>query len=265
MAKVKTSFPITGKFGNYSRYTRKGSDQIITRSRGGGSKSKIKKSKKAANVRLSNSEFAGAGKTSGKIQCAMYAVKHLAEPVLSGRLTAVATQIQKRDLENSVGKRSILFSKYPGILNGFSINADIPFDTYLKNPMEYSISRSNLSATIVVPELMNKINFDTPAGFPLYRVIAVLGIVPDMIRGATEYEPVNNRIIYAPRQDQTDWIAVKSKPTSRSLNIQLLENSNFDDSCSLILCVGIEFGKYVSDELVTPGKDVGSAKILAHV
>ena len=264
MAKIKAGFPLNGTLGNYSIYKRKGTEKIVIRAKGGPSNELIKTSPRFAATRKSNKEFSGAGMASGKIQRAMYAVTHLADPVLSGRLTSVATMIQKLDTENPVGKRSLLFSRLPNILNGFALNIDIPFDSYVSSALDATVSRAALSASITVPKLTPKLNFHPPQDYELYRVIAVLGIVPDMQLGLYEYEPVNPNTQYFPRQSQTEWASVFRISPETSLTIQLPEHSNFDTSCSLVLSVGIEFGKYLTEGLVKAGKQVGSAKILSN-
>ena len=59
MAIVKGTVVMTGGFGNASFYTRRGSDKVIVRTKGGPSKQKIKTSPRFESVRLQQKEWKG--------------------------------------------------------------------------------------------------------------------------------------------------------------------------------------------------------------
>jgi hypothetical protein len=58
MAILKNGLQFTGSVGNLSAYTRRGSDKVIIRTKGGASRDKIKKSPNFKRTRESNSDFA---------------------------------------------------------------------------------------------------------------------------------------------------------------------------------------------------------------
>ena len=265
MAKLKSNFPYTNKLGDHSVYKMKGIDKLIIRAKGGPSKEMVRHSPVFETLRKNNSEFGAAGLASGNIQKAIFAVKHLADNNISGRLTAIANIIQKLDTSHTRGERSILFTKHPQILEGFSLNKTTLFDSVVINSPACVISRSGLHATVNLQDLIPGINLISPWNFQLYRIIMGFGIVPDIQLGEYGYGPVNPALACFPVKAQTEWASLQNVRPGDQHILQLSPENNFDDSCSLVLSIGIEFGTLITNSLIQPIKNVGCAKILAHI
>ena len=255
---------LPANLGSHSAYYMKGCDHLVIRTKGGPSKAMFKTSPRFANVRKNNDEFGAAGMAAGKIVRAMYAIKHLSDPHIAGRLTSIATIIKKLDTVNILGQRTIAFSKYPHVLEGFDLNRELAFDTVVKNGIATSISREDLTATVILPDLIPRANFNIPWNYPLYRIILVFGVIPDIRNGRQGYGPANSQTKYFPVQEQTEWTAAYDVRKSEEIVLQLPRESNFDETSSLILSIGIEAGKYVTNTIIEPVKDVGCGKICSH-
>ena len=104
-----------------------------------------------------------------------------------------------------------------------------------------------------------------PWNYPLYRIIMVFGIIPDIIKNKQGYGPANKKTRYFPVQLQTDWAPTGAVRRGEDFVLQLSPESNFDDTNSLILSIGIEVGNYITNSIIEPVKDLGCGKILAHV
>ena len=141
MARVKNLDQITGSLKNLSFYTRKGSDQIFVRTKGGASKEKIKRSPEFENVRKSNKEFGGCSKMSKQIRLTFFGLEHVADYNLSSVLCSLAKNIQKTDTINPVGERAIRLSLFRAMLQGFNFNTTNRFDSVLRIPLQGSINR----------------------------------------------------------------------------------------------------------------------------
>ena len=262
MAKTILQVPITGSMGDYSVYRMKGSPKLIVRAKSGPTKMAIKKGPQYSQLRQFQSEFSGCGKGISQLMNATHAMKHLADHNYSGNFTKACKAIQKLDMVNPQGKRSILFSKYGSILAGFDFNLTNPFDSIVKQPIEFTISRNNLSAQVEVGDLYPEINFLNPWKLPRYRLILGLGIVSDMKLTADGYTPATPLSDLHPTQERTEWMnaAVKSETIASAIRLEI--PAVLKASSLLVLTIGVEFGRLVSNNLIEAVKRAGTGKIL---
>ena len=172
-------------------------------------------------------------------------------------------EAQKQDLDNPHGTRSILFSKYKSILEGFNLNHAHPFDSVITQPISSEIKRSDCSATIQIAPLYPKINFMNPWKLPKYRFTLALGLIPDLIKGEKGYNPVNALMKFSPEQSSSDWMDPDQISPPLLLGIKLSNSTILDDSGTLVLSVGIEFQRALSGYMLRPPKPLGCAKLLA--
>lgn len=263
MAKLDASFLFTGPIGNLSAYKMKGVDGIILRKKGGASKSKIKRSADFKNTRKVNKEFGGRA-TAGKwIRSVLDDQRPVADYNISGPINALMRPIQQLDTTGVFGKRHVLLSKNPSVLDGFSLNRKIPLDSVIRSPLLFSISRDTLSAHIDIPALMPGVNFYTKEKSPVYRLVASLGIVPDLFYIKQQYTPSGNKYKqHDVTSVTTAWYPVVKGSPASTLDIQhtrIPANQSF----SLLLAIGIRFGTIIDTNTIWPVKYAGSAKILA--
>ncbi len=263
MATLNNDFTFNGSLGNLSAYKIKGLAKTVIRTKGGGSKQKIKTAASCLPIRQQNAEWGGCSAAGARVRLAFNPIKHLTSAYIGGTLIALAKEIQKQDTVNGVGTRSILFSKYRSLLEGFNLNKDNVFNGVVKNPLSAVLQRGEnaTTATVVIPGLIPGLSLYNPQRYPVNRFIAVLGIVPDMVYGRPRYEAVKRKARKGTNSAKTGWISANAIFEGQTLSI-VLEQAGLDDSCSLMLTVGIEFGVLLSDNLVNPVKHTGSAQII---
>ena len=261
MAKASLNFPISSALGNYSVYTMKGVDKVVLRSKGGPSSEQIKTAPEFAFMRRNMSEFGGCGKATRRVMDVCYGIKHLADHNFSGTITQVCRIIMKND-PGITGARSILFSKYGKLLEGFNLNKVHSFDSVVRQSPTVSFARSQSKATIQFPDYCPEVNLITPWKFPIYRFIIVLGIIPDMIHNGKCYAPANPNMTFHPIQERTDWMNTGEQNNRFSHEIMLEDGTLLDDSGGLVVSVGIEFGKVITNSILQPVKFAGCGKIL---
>ena len=257
---AKTSFPFSNGFGDISMYKQKGIDDITVRTKGGPSKKQVKTSSKFKRTRQLNIEFTSATKLASKIHSTLFGLKQLGDYRIIGVLTKISIFIQKLDMISSVGKREIILSNFKSYLHGFSLNRVTMFDTVVKTPTLFTLSRDNLLATVKFPELRQGINFFPPGTFGYYRFIAVIGIVSDVKFVNKKYKPINPLENYNPVQYRTDWF--KQGVVFPEIEIKLNSGIQIDDACTMILSVGIEFGNSPFNGVIQAVKYFGCAKVL---
>ncbi|MEI8087899.1 MAG: hypothetical protein WCG93_16935, partial [Paludibacter sp.] len=180
MARVKQLDVITGSIKNLSFYTRKGSDQVFVRTKGGATKDKIKRSPAFEGVRKSNKEFGGCSKMSKEIRSTFTALAHVADFNLSSVLCSVAKNIQKTDQVNPVGERNLCLSSYRQYLVGFDFNRDNRFDSVLRIPLQWHIDRVKQSAVVDIPAFACSMGLYLPRKYTLFRIVISLGVATDM-------------------------------------------------------------------------------------
>ncbi|WP_295128423.1 hypothetical protein [uncultured Chitinophaga sp.] len=252
MAILKNGLQFTGSVGNLSAYTMRGTDKIVVRQKGGASKEKIKTSPSFKGTRDSNADFALCAEVVSGIRAAILPVRHLADYNFTSVLTSRARQAQAKDVDNLPGKRNVLFSQHPYLLEGFSLHRELPFESVINSPVHYSIERDKLSATVHLPHLAPGGNFRVPWKQSFYRIIVVLGCITDDGGTAPGHAAVA----------ETAWLPVNEFAEKNVLTLQMPAGSPLTEEESLVLSIGIETGN-MENGYVKPLKYGGCAKILA--
>lgn len=262
MPKLIGNIQFTGSLDNMSAYKMRGSDKIILRTKGGATKEKIKKDPAFALTRQNNMEFGGCSKAGTSIRRALAMLMHLSDTRISGQLNALARIILKLDTLNERGQRAISFSQHRYLLDGFSLNRQLLFNSIIRHPVSCTLFRNNGAANLVLPGLIPGVNFYTPPQYHLYRFIIVLGVIPDIVYTPTGYRPANP-IQNNPNYIFTEWHAVNEPVPEQSFDLQLENFTGLGDSNSLVLALGIEFGYPMSNNITKAIKYAGCATILA--
>jgi len=272
MARVKQLDQITGSIGNLSFYTRKGSDQIFVRTKGGASREKIKRNPEFENLRKNNKEFGGCSKMSKQIRLTFFDLTHVADFNLSSVLCSLAKNIQKADMENPVGERSIRLSRFRAMLTGFNFNNNNRFDTLLRIALQSSIERETQQATVDIPAFACSFGLYLPNGrtpakpdYSLFRISISLGVVTDLQLNAqkTGYEPVHSTLGLGYKTTSTPWYSTQASIPEQQLLLNIHEPSAiFTDDDTLILTIALEFGTLDAFGNPTPVRGAGAGKIL---
>lgn len=263
MAKLRPDLGLNGPLGNISFYTRWDMPGVVlTRTKGGAERKKIKTAARFQRTRELNAEFSGRATASKWIMQAMWPQKALADYNIAGSINTLMRPIQALDTEGKHGERHVMLSKNPKLLEGFSLNKRTGFDSIVRNSVPCSLSRETLSAQINIPALLPGINLYPPKDYSMYSIIAVMGVVPDLFLSGEHYKP--STVGYEHDYDEvaTDWFSLSKGSPAQVLHIQadtLPPNGDF----SLMLTIGIRFGTMIDANTIQQVKRAGAAKILA--
>src|SRR5262245_47359014 len=118
MAQLIGNIQIIGSLSNLSFYKMRGSDKIIVRKKGGPTRKQVKKSPKFENTRRNNKEFGGRSTATAYIKDVLWPLLFLADYNIVGPINALLKPIQEMDKTSVSGKRNILISKNPRLLEG---------------------------------------------------------------------------------------------------------------------------------------------------
>jgi hypothetical protein len=257
MATLEGSILFTGSLNNLSAYKMRGSDKIIVRRKGGPTKKQVKHSPNFENTRRNNKEFGGRAMAAACIKRCLHPFGFLADHNITAPLNALLQPIQKMDTTSGRGKRHILLTKQPRLLEGFSLNRRYMFETMVKTPVICSLQ--NEQAIIDLPALVPGINFMSPGYYSFYKFIGTAGWVPDIYYNEYGYRS-NERKHYFPEIIMTEWLPVNTSAPAQTLTIPALP-ANKPADCSTLVALGIAFGQMQGDTIV-PEKYVGAAKVM---
>lgn len=256
---------IVGSIDDLSIYKMRGVKDPVIRRKGGPSKEKIRTDPELRQVRQSISEFGGRAKAGKWIMHALTFQKPLADHNIAGPLNALMVPVQNMDKEAGRGERDVRLSMYPHILNGFSLNRSNTFDSTVRFPVEYTLSRETASATVQIPELMPDISFFAPEKYPWFSITVTLGVVPDIIYtgGLLKYELTHVGYHNLPTlRAVTDWHPVAQGAPAATLEVKY-DTFPPDGHFTLVLAIGVRYGTQHDVNEIRQAKYAGCAKVLA--
>ena len=162
-----------------------------------------------------------------------------------------------------MGSRAICFSKHKQVLDGFNLNKQNTLDSVVRSPLSFITDRNN-GATINFPALNPKINFNNKYQRPLFRFVAVLGMISNMEynEGYLFYRPLNTALHGCCIKATSEWYPALLPFDGLSLELSFKGAPDLIETDTLILAAGIEFGNPLTNSIVEPIKYSGSGKIL---
>mgnify|MGYP003587981342 CR=1 FL=1 len=285
MARVKNLDQITGSLKNLSFYTRKGSDAIFVRTKGGPSKEKIKRNPEFEGLRRINREFGGCSAMSKQIRQSFGELSHVADYNLSSALNSLMKSIQKTDEQHETGSRSIRLSAFRYTLAGFDFGRKTRFSSLLRVPLNYTIDREQQTATVLIPAFACSFGLNMNTEFMkgavnsgTFRFTAALGIVTDMqlnISG-TAYEPVHDKLGHGIQLRSTPWFSTLGSVQEQEIKLALNREyavatdplttppfvPEFTDADSLVLTIAVEFGTPDAFGNTVPIRGTGGGMVL---
>ncbi|MDP4240688.1 MAG: hypothetical protein Q8904_14590 [Bacteroidota bacterium] len=266
MAISKSTTPMTGSMANVTMYKMHGSDNVIIRMKGGPTRKQIKTKPQFEKVRQNNSEWAGCTRMGSKIRKSFEAMNRLEDYPVTGALNAICKQIQKLDTGNNQGKRAIRLSQHKDMISGFSFSRKQVLESVVRVPIDISLDRTTGEARIEIPPLNADMYLYNFRNLPYYRIVANLGGVCDMMiaEGGRKYESPYDG--YCDKQNgvfESEWMPAAGVQPAMQFTLQYpLTENPIPDEVTLLLCLGIEFGKVGVDNQPVAVKYAGTGKIV---
>jgi hypothetical protein len=265
MARVNGLNKITGKLANASFYTIQGGDQVYVRSKGGPKKRAIKTKPQFEKLRRNNSEWKACTKMGGWIRYAYFDMKHLEDYPAIGSLNALTKKIQAFDEENEHGKRSILLSKHKELLGGFSLSRKQVLESVLRVPIDATLDRETMKARVFLPAIDTRMYLYNFRNLPFFRLYVQLGGVSDWKYDEANkmYDAVSQVYWKGESSYCTDWMSTSGTTNSIEYNLKYNQQElPLEESVTLLLSMGLEFGKQGPDGKPEGVKYAGTGKIL---
>jgi hypothetical protein len=267
MAIVKGFLQMTGSIKGVSFYTRRGSDKVIMRTKGGVTKEKMATAPQYEGLRKNQTEFSGCSKFASMTKFAFGGLHRLADYNLTPVLTGMAKNLMKLDTESELGQRRIQLSKHKQLLEGFNFNRNNPFNTVLRVGITGQIDRTNLLATVTIHRINTDIDLVNIQRLPYFRIIAVIGTVADMHYDETEkaYMPAILELHGVSKVNNGEWYPSQTIVPEHAMTVQLTEAQQalLTDDITVLLSVAVEFGTVGFGGETVEVKYAGCGKILA--
>jgi hypothetical protein len=262
MAIAKNNLGMTGSMAHVSMYKMQGSDEVIVRTKGGPSKQQIKTKPQFEIVRRNNSEWSGCTKMGSLIRLGFNRMRSVEDYPVTGALNAICKHLQKLDIQSEMGKRRILLSQYKEILLGFNFSRKQVLESVLRIPIECTLNRQTGKAQVQIPAINTDLYLYNFRKIPYFRIVGQLGGVPDMLyrEDIGRYEELHNAYC---NHYQSSWMPTLGYTEAINFEFEYpLTENPIPEDVTLLLSIGIEFGKMGYFNIPEPVKYAGSGKIM---
>jgi hypothetical protein len=212
------------------------------------------------------SEFGGCSRAGKQFRLAFTALKGLADYNYSGSVNRFMKIIQKQDTVSPLGRRSITLSKHPRLLEGFSLNKGVTFDSIMRNRLAWSLDRKTRTARVDIPKLLRDVNFFPQNQHAMFSIVVSVGVAPDFAFDDSEAGYASPRWYFdnasMSEEVHSPWYPARKGAPASTLEVTLKE-APADESYCLMLSIGIRFGAVYEGGIVEQVKRTGAAKIIA--
>lgn len=257
---------MTGSMKGVTFYTRRGSDQVIMRTKGGVTKEKMKASPKYDTLRKHQQEWGACARFGSVVRYCFGGLHRLADYNLTPVLNGIAKNVVKCDEENAIGVRSLHFSNHRHALEGFSFNRNYPLSTVLRVAPVATLHRNLLTAEVAVPRINTAVDVLNVQRLPFFRLIVVLGTVSDVEYNAQskEFEALVPDLHGVSETLIGPWHSANTVIDPHTLTVQLSEElrTALTDKVSVLLSMAIEFGTVGFTGQPVEVKYAGCGKVL---
>ena len=266
MSVSKSIMQLEGSIANVTMYKMHGSDKVIVRTKGGITKNQILTKPQFEKLRLNNSEWTGCTRMGSNIRKSFLVMNHLEDYPVTGALNALCKEIQKLDTAGTHGRRAIRLSQHKNMISGFSFSNKQVLESVLRVPIETTLDRTTGEAHIEIAEVDADMYLYNFRNLPYYRIVACLSGVCDLIVPADEdkYEaPYNGYCDPKLGVYESEWMPAPGVQPARSILLKYpLTDNPIPDEVTLLLCLGIEFGKVGVANIPCGVKYAGTGKII---
>lgn len=266
MAIIKPPFEMTGSISGISFYKRYGSDKVYMRTKGGAKKFTILNSPKFKKLRVHFPEWAACIKMSRVLCGTMDSVIHLADFNVSATMNGLSKKMMAPDKDHPIGQRTIQLSACRYMLDDFQLNKIHTFASILHVTPSWEIKRETMEATVKIPYINTAIHLVNPFNYPFFRIITILGIASDMVfeEETKKYTPTLTKKNGCIDVQRTGWYSTNRVIEPQELNPNFVKLSNLSErtDISLVLSIGVEFGKPDQDGQPLQVKRAGGARVL---
>ena len=247
MARQSGPLKYKGNIGGIRHFKIKGLSGSFAGMAGGASADQIKNAPEFKRTRENMNEFGGSATAAKSVRVGLSSLmKQMADPQLTGRLTAIMKKINLEDQSEARGYRAILISQQSQYLKGLNFNKHINFDSVFTGKIDI-VPEANRNGVAVTVTFNPANNVNAPAGATHFRLISAISVISDYAYNASTkvYEAIDpvlneqNSVVYMP---YTDFSSADLQMNTTNI---LVGSPVLTADTSLLVCVGIEFYQQV--------------------
>jgi hypothetical protein len=262
MAKIKAPFTVKGKIGHLSIYSMRGVKEQVARQPFGPSAHDIQTKPAYDITRRLNQEFKGCSLASRYLRRNFHPLEPVRDYPMSGPITGWMRDFLPLDTESKFGRRHILLSRNPRLLEGINLSGRYPFDSVVRGGITWELSRESFQARIDLPALQPGINFSPMGKQPYFKVAATLGLAPDVLWTGQGYSFDRAYEQFHPVVAESEWTPTAEGAEAMTLELQLPYTPP-DDHFALVLTLGILMGTAGRRGRLEAVRYAGCGKVLA--
>lgn len=242
MAQLKGSIQFAGSVGNIRSYYSKKLKRYLLSTKGGAPKEKILNSPVFARTRENMTEFKACGQWSSQLRKSLIKISHLHEGYYFSEIVALAKSIQKHDLVNLRGTRSIVSSQASALLKQINFNQVYPFDRVLSHWYELLFSPDKRTVTLNLPGFRSFSHLNWPDRFQSFRFSLVIAQLPDYIwiEDDHQYMPLYKDMEMLSVATFSDWYPNNTESIDISLSASFAQPALQQPGTTVVVAMGIE-------------------------
>ncbi|MDX9920573.1 MAG: hypothetical protein RB289_11425 [Paludibacter sp.] len=267
MARSKNILQVEGTIGLLSFYRLHGHDEMIVRTKGGPKKEDIKEKPQFEAVRRNNEEWRACTNMTSHIRLSFYHLIRLEDYPVTGALNAICKQIQEADTKEEHGSHEVKLSEHREMLAGFSLSRKQVFESAVRVPVTAEIDRVTGKAQIDIGEVNTELYLYNFRQLPVFRIVAMLSPLVNIVYGEKsyiEYNQSNERFFNRKTGCyESEWLQTMGTHPAMHIELEYPMNINpIPPNITLMLTIGIEFGKPGPGNSYDPVKYAGTGKIV---
>jgi len=264
MGTLKGPILFTGSVGGIRCYYDKALKRWIISTKGGQSKELVKKSPALKLQRENMNEFKICSHWASQLQRSLGSIVHLHKGYYFPKIVKLGETINKHDLINEHGIRSLESSKASRLLLGINFNAFHPFDEVFSFPYKVLFSDNKKTVTLKLMGLNSKTHINWFESYASYRITLVIAQVSDYVWNKKEkmYKPVIENIMALSESAHSEWLASGTFSTDIILEASFAEPALQIPGTTVVVALGIEFSKTKVSPNETKTYGIGTMKII---
>ena len=212
-------------------------------------------------TRRNNKEHGGCSTASKYLRRTFHPLEPARDYAMSGPVTGWLKDFLPLDSESEFGKRHVLLSKAPRLLEGINLSEKHPFDAVVRGGISYVLDRDTLSAAVELPALKAGVSFTPTGQQPYFRMVAALGVAPDLLWQGDAYGFHRAYESMYPVVAESGWTPTAEGAGAMTLQLQLPYTPP-DDHFALVLTLGMLMGTIGRRGQVDAVRYAGCAKVL---
>ena len=264
MGTLKGPILFTGSVGGIRCYYDRALKRWIISTKGGQSKELVKKSPALARQRENMNEFKVCSHWASQLQRSLGSIVHLHKGYYFPKIVKLGETINKHDVVNDHGFRSLESSKAPRLLLGINFNTFHPFGEVFSFPFKVLFSEDKKTVTLKLPGLISKSHINWFESYASYRITMAIAQVSDYVWNKKErmYKPVIENAVILSETNYSKWLEPGTVPQDIVLEASFAEPALQIPGTTVIVALGIEFSKTKVSPDTTDTTGVGTMKIV---